>query len=247
MKALISINQSTIADTAVQTVNARDLHAFLEVGKDFSNWIKARIDKYGFLENQDFVVFAKTSENPQGGRPSIDYHLTLDMAKELSMVEKNAKGKQARQYFIECERQAKAVTLDPRNLTRMQLMQIAMDAERERLVLVHQVAEQAPKVEVYDRISEAADTYLIRPAAKTLGVGPGKLVDWLLTNGWVYRSGGKGYLLGYQDKLERGWLAHKLTPFFNKYTRTGDFRAALRVTAKGLTVLAGKIPTPSAA
>jgi len=58
------------------------------VGKDFSTWIKGRIAQYDFIENQDFVVFANSGENPEGGRPAIEYHLTLDMAKELCMVER---------------------------------------------------------------------------------------------------------------------------------------------------------------
>lgn len=85
-------------------VNARDLHEFLKVGRDFSNWLKKRIDDYNFIENQDFLVFAKIGENSVGGRPSKEYHLSLDMAKELSMVEKTEKGHQARQYFIAMER-----------------------------------------------------------------------------------------------------------------------------------------------
>jgi len=242
MKALITIKQTSIADDTVQTVNARELHAFLESKRQFADWIKERIQSYNFLENQDFVSISQICEKPSGGRPTIEYHLTLDMAKELSMVEKNAKGKQARQYFIECERQAKEAALDPRNLTRMQLMQIAMDAESERLALAQQVAEQAPKVEVFERIAEDSGTYLIRRAAKTLGVGPGKLVDWLLAHGWVYRHGGKGHLLGYQDKLARGWLAHKLTPFWSRRTQMNEVSAAVRVTSKGITVLAEKLP-----
>lgn len=87
-----------------RTVNARELHEFLEVGKDFSTWIKGRILKYDFVENRDFI---RVRSVPQNGGIVIDYHVTLDMAKELSMVERNEKGKQARQYFIECERRLK--------------------------------------------------------------------------------------------------------------------------------------------
>lgn len=111
----IKLNQSNIGDEVVQTVNARDLHKALGVGRDFATWIKDRIADYGFLKNVDYVV-AKTLENtsfPQnwgkpnlGGRPSIDYHITLDMAKELAMVEKTAKGREIRRYFIECEKVA---------------------------------------------------------------------------------------------------------------------------------------------
>src|SRR5690606_23355924 len=104
MSEIITIAQGSIGGQAVQTVSARELHAYLEVGKDFSNWIKDRIDQYDFVENQDFVVFANSGDNPKGGRPAKEYALTIDMAKELSMVERNEKGKQARQYFIECER-----------------------------------------------------------------------------------------------------------------------------------------------
>lgn len=104
MDGLIPVFRTVIGGREVDVVNARDLHAFLEVGKDFSTWIKDRIRKYGFEENQDFEVFTKIGENPQGGRPSLEYHLTLDMAKELSMVENNERGRQARRYFIEVER-----------------------------------------------------------------------------------------------------------------------------------------------
>ena len=73
-------------------------------------WIKNRIEKYGFVENQDFVVFHKKMENPQGGRPSREYYITLDMAKELAMVENNKKGMQVRKYFVECEKKLRETT-----------------------------------------------------------------------------------------------------------------------------------------
>lgn len=89
-------------------VNARDLHDFLGVGRDFSNWIKSRISEYQFTANLDYVEFtpklAKTSFF--GGRPKTEYHISLDMAKELAMVERNAKGRQARRYFIAMEKRA---------------------------------------------------------------------------------------------------------------------------------------------
>ena len=110
VSALVPVQDSVWQDGTVQTVNARDLHVFLGVGRDFSNWIKGRIEQYGFVENQDFVVVSPVlaDQKGQGGdRRSIDYHITLDMAKELSMVERNAKGKEARQYFIACEKRLK--------------------------------------------------------------------------------------------------------------------------------------------
>ena len=107
MNELIALNQSAINGELQQTVNARELHAFLEVRTRFNDWIASRINEYDFVENQDFIIFTENSVKMQKGRPSKDYYITLDMAKELAMVERNDKGKQARQYFIECEKQLK--------------------------------------------------------------------------------------------------------------------------------------------
>ena len=108
MQNLINIEQKQIGTQFVQSVYARDLHAFLENKDMFAHWIKDRISQFGFVENQDFVSFWENPQKPQGGRPSEEYHLTLDMAKELSMVERTPKGKEARQYFIECERRLRS-------------------------------------------------------------------------------------------------------------------------------------------
>ena len=106
MNELIKIEKSNVGGDLIDTVNARDLHGFLESRQDFSDWIKNRIQQYGFVEGVDYLIH-KFTDNPLGGRPTIDYHITVDMAKELAMVERNEKGRQARQYFIECERRLK--------------------------------------------------------------------------------------------------------------------------------------------
>jgi len=106
-----------------KAVNARHLHAFLESKKQFSDWIKHRIQKYSFVENVDYQSFSLIGEN--GGK-SIEYALSLNCAKEIAMVEGNAKGKQARQYFIECENrlkeQSKSLTPAEMFLQNAQLM-----------------------------------------------------------------------------------------------------------------------------
>lgn len=83
------------------TVNARDLWEKLESKQRFADWIKDRIEKYGFNEHEDFFVILGKST---GGRPSTEYHLTMDMAKELAMVENNEMGRTIRRYFIQCEK-----------------------------------------------------------------------------------------------------------------------------------------------
>lgn len=107
---LITPRNSEIGEYQVQSVNARDLHAFLRVGKDFSTWIKDRIEQYAFMDGTDFAKFEDLRSPISGSAKSrvqtaIEYAITLDMAKELSMVERNEMGSKARRYFIECEKQ----------------------------------------------------------------------------------------------------------------------------------------------
>lgn len=103
---------AAIGGETVPTANARDLHTFLQVGRDFTTWIKGRLAEYGFAEGVDYVVAGSPDRGNQSGRGgdrrSVDYHLTLDVAKELAMLENNERGRQVRRYFIECERQARA-------------------------------------------------------------------------------------------------------------------------------------------
>ena len=88
--------------------NARDLHKALQVGRKFATWITERIKEYVFVENQDYILISQNGEiktGRGGDRRSKEYHLTLDMAKELAMVEKTEVGRQVRKYFIQCERE----------------------------------------------------------------------------------------------------------------------------------------------
>jgi phage anti-repressor protein len=102
MSEIITITTGT---DGIETVNARELHTFLEVGKDFSSWMKDRISQYDFVKNRDYTLtFPKTGERKNV--VMTEYHVSLDMAKELSMVERNDKGREARQYFIKCEKLA---------------------------------------------------------------------------------------------------------------------------------------------
>ena len=88
----------------ITAVNVRDLWKFLESRKDFSSWIKRRIEKYGFTEGCDYLLHKFMEQLPSGAKHRIEYMVSLDMAKELVMVENNERGRQARQYFIEVEK-----------------------------------------------------------------------------------------------------------------------------------------------
>ncbi|MGL5724466.1 antA/AntB antirepressor family protein [Cetobacterium sp.] len=104
MEALIKIEERENK----KLVSARDLYDFLESRQKFSDWIKSRIQQFDFVEGEDFFVNLGKTPN---GRPKTEYFLKLDMAKELSMLENNEKGKQARKYFIACEKQFKALPI----------------------------------------------------------------------------------------------------------------------------------------
>ncbi|HEI6727799.1 TPA: antA/AntB antirepressor family protein [Yersinia enterocolitica] len=110
---LIPVFDGTISNETTLLCNARDLHSFLGVGKRFASWITERISEYEFVENQDYMIFSQNREKIGRGRPSIDYHLTLDTAKELAMVERNEKGRQIRRYFIECEKKLRQLATSP--------------------------------------------------------------------------------------------------------------------------------------
>ena len=93
-QALIPVFQGWINNEQVLLCDARKLHAFLKVGRRFPTWITERISEYEFVENQDFVITSQNREVKQrGGALRKDYHLTLDTAKELSMVERNEQGR----------------------------------------------------------------------------------------------------------------------------------------------------------
>jgi phage anti-repressor protein len=117
----------------IQTVNARELHGFLEVETRFNDWIKNRIERYGFEEEQDFILL--TEKLVSGNNANCkSYYISIDMAKELSMVENNAKGKEARQYFISVEKEARRKQLKASPLDILK-QQIAMLEEHENRLL----------------------------------------------------------------------------------------------------------------
>ena len=119
---LIPIVPTTLNGQPSQMVDARVLHEFLGVRRDFTTWIKGRIEEFDFEVGLDFVSFDSPNPGNQvslgGDRKSKSYFVTLDMAKELAMVERTPKGRQARRYFLDCERQLRQLQQSlPANMT----------------------------------------------------------------------------------------------------------------------------------
>lgn len=134
------------------TITARELYDFLELDpKNYSRWAKTNIEENEFAEeNSDYWVFVMKEENPQGGRPSINYHLTIAFAKKLCMLSKSERGEQARNYFIEVEKRFKGAQSLPQ-LTPAQLIaavaQQAADQEQKLLVLETRQEQQAAEIQ----------------------------------------------------------------------------------------------------
>ena len=172
-----------------QLVSARELYEFLEIKSRFNDWIKNRIEKYDFEENQDFVTITKKLVTAQGNESNyLDYILKIDMAKELSMVENNEKGSQARKYFIECEKKLKSQIKVPMTYKEALLELVKAEEEKERLQLI--ITEQKPLVEFADKMLGSKDSILVRVYAKLLfdegiKIGEKKLYSWFRENGYL--------------------------------------------------------------
>lgn len=239
-----------------QTVNARELHAFLGNKMHFADWIKKRIADYGFVENVDYVRvelaaglamaqtggdFAdilhaqkneaqetSTCDFRQQGR--IEYALSLDMAKELSMVERNAKGKQARQYFIDCEKRLsgslKIDFTDP-----LQAAKAFIEAETAR-----RDAERKLRIAggALTRLGAAKGSQCLRESAKLLKWKQTPFIDWLLARKMLFRDAGK-QLCVYQEYLGRGWFEYRTDE------KNGHAFKQVMVTPLGLQKLAQKL------
>jgi phage anti-repressor protein len=151
MNELIPISQRQISGAQIETVSARDLHSFLEIGKDFSSWVKAQIERGRLIENVHFVRENKLTQKGEQGK--IEYHLSFDAAKHIGMMCGTEKGFQVRDYFLECERRARAIAeLDVDDMVPMSgdaLVQMALayrQQERRVRVLERQQKETAASI-----------------------------------------------------------------------------------------------------
>ena len=191
-------------DNGKQLVSGRELHEFLGVGRDFTTWIKGRISKYDFIENEDFTVLNIAPQNggaSHGGQNKLDYIISIDMAKELSMVENNDKGKQARKYFIQCEKKLKEVASSQKALPQDYLSELKalVQAEEEKALM-------KPKVEYYENTLRP-DTYkkllTATAIAKDLGMSAIKFNKILNNLDVIYKGKDKNWYLysNYEDKI----------------------------------------------
>lgn len=216
----------------VQAVSARDLYQFLQPTERFSSWFDRQL-QYGFENGVDYLgckVF-----NTLARQELQDFYISIDMAKEVSMIQRSEKGKQARQYFIECERRATQPTFQiPQTLSealRLAATQAeTIEQQQERLALVE------PKAAALDVIGSAEGSLGVRETAKTIGIAQNKFVAWCVNNEWMYRDS-KDKLQPYSGRIQQGYMEQRPVTFNG---RDGTARATTQpmFTPKGLARLA---------
>lgn len=238
MNQLIPINPRTINNQTIQTVSARDLHAFLEVGKDFSTWIKDRIEQFGFSEGADFVKFPEIGESTS--KMKMEYALTIDMAKELSMVERNQKGKEARLYFIECEKLAKQSTLIDPKVQLANAVLIAQQVIQEQTLLIEtqaqKIEEDQPKVDLYNHTMEDSSLYRRADVAKLLKMKLKDLTAFLKMTEMVYQNSTEESIIPMHDMIMGKYLDVKFPKYKDQDGELKTGKSVLYFTTRGIDV-----------
>lgn len=170
------------------TLSARELHEFLEIETPFKKWF-GRMAEYGFSQEIDYrEVMDKIVQNPKGGRPSTDYEITLDMAKEIAMIQRSDKGKEVRQYFLELERRWNSPEA---------VMNRALEYSRKQVkALMEENNELKPKALFADAVSASDKSILIGQLAKLIRqngyeIGQNRLFEWMKENGYLIKSGSR--------------------------------------------------------
>jgi anti-repressor protein len=206
---LIQINTAVAVGTEViQTVNARELHGFLGNGKMFAHWIKDRIEKYGFTDGVDYTTTLLPKRANTPGRPGTDYHVSIDMAKELAMVERNDQGRKARQYFIECEKKLKeaAPSALPSFPEALRMLADSVERESKQALQITQQAVQieaaAPAVEFVEKYVSSEGLRLFRQVAKLLHAPETEFRNFLVDHRFMKKMNGAWVV--YQPHLTAG-------------------------------------------
>lgn len=206
MNELIKVNY----DSERPTVSARDLHEFLEVKTAFKDWFP-RMCEYGFTEGTDFCSFLSEST---GGRPAQDHQLTIEMAKEICMLQRNEKGRQARQYFINLEKAWNTPEMIMSRALKMAENTISsLKLTNSQLTVENQIMQ--PKADYFDELVDRNLLTSFRETAKQLDIKEKEFISFLLEKKYIYRDK-KGKLMPYADK-NKGLFEIKET--FNEKTQ----------------------------
>ena len=213
-------------------VSARDLHDFLEVKTAYKDWFP-RMCEYGFTEGEDFNPLKIERVQNEGermvARTVDDAVLTIDMAKELCMIQRNEKGKQARQYFLQIEKDWNS----PEKVM-ARALQIAGDKLKR---LENKVEADVPKVLFADAVSASKTSILVGELAKLLkqngvDIGQHRLFRWMRENGYLIRRNGTDFNMPTQKSMDLGLFTVKETAITHS-DGTVTVSKTTKVTGKG--------------
>lgn len=220
MNDLININYD---GSDRPTVMGRELHAALEVKTAYKDWFP-RMCEYGFTEGEDFCSFLSEST---GGRPATDHQLSIDMAKEICMIQRSEKGSFFRKYFIKVEE-----AWNSPEMIMKRALEIANSRVKELQISVASLTVDneimRPKAEYFDELVDRNLLSGIRETAKELKVKQNVFVNFLLEKKYLYRDK-KGKLLPYAKHVEAGLF--ELKEFMNE--KTGFSSTQTLITPKG--------------
>jgi anti-repressor protein len=212
-------------------LSGRELHEFLEVGTRYDTWFN-RMVEYGFAENIDFIMVAqkRATNNPKNPFTEfVDHHIKLDMAKEIAMIQRTEKGKQARQYFLQLEKMW--------NSPEMVMKRALEYADRQVKKLEEQIQIDKPKVFFAEALESSKDSILINELAKILkkngiDIGEKRLFDWMRENGYLIKQKGESYNLPTQKSMDLGLM--EIKKGFRGSTSEGiKTTRTTKITAKG--------------
>lgn len=220
MYDLIEVNY----DNERPTVSARELHQFLNVKTAFTDWFP-RMCEFGFEEGKDFYSFLSEST---GGRPKTEYQLTIEMSKEICMLQRSDEGKQARLYFIELEKKWNS----PESVMSraLQFAQKQLDSVKAiNTALIEENTVMKPKADYYDNVIAHGRDISLTDAAKLIGVPRKRFIDELMKSRYTYRDG-YGDIRAYQRSIDQGLCKHK--QFYSD--RNGHSGIQVLITPKGI-------------
>lgn len=220
-------------------VSARDLHEFLEVSTDFRHWFP-RMCEYGFAQGTDFNPVKNDRVQIEGDRRVVrnvdDAAVTIDMAKEICMLQRNEKGKMARQYFLQLERDW--------NSPEKVMARALQIADRRIKTLEAKVQTDAPKVLFADSVAASTSTVLIGELAKIMrqngiNMGEKRLFQWMRDNGYLVKRKGTDHNMPTQLSMEQGLFRVKETVISHSDGHTSISKTP-KVTGKGQTFFLNK-------
>ena len=211
MNELLNVNFDT------QTVSARELHEQLHIGTKFTTWFE-RMKEYGFTEgNEFFPKMGETSES--GGRPSVDYDISVDMAKQICMIQRSEKGRLYRQYFIDLEKAwntpeqifARALKMADREIEKLKSSNAILLEDNERM---------KPKEIFADAVSTSHTSILVGDLAKLIKqngvkIGQKRLFEWMRENGYLIKRKGADWNMPTQKAMEMGLFEIKESTHIN--------------------------------